>query len=157
MIKINLRSYIKDAAPEDVFVALSDRDGLKELMPRLSHAEFCDHRPNSETVIMYMSIGKGFGTIRCEGTLSWSEPRTVTFSVHNPLPVEMNWTMSPAVNGTEIDIAMRLNLEPMLGPMANFVPRHLVEEMMIKEMKYAIKQVAVRVKEGVAQDRAAAA
>jgi hypothetical protein len=29
--------------------------------------------------------------------------------------------------------------------------------MMIKEMKYAIKQVAQRVKEGVAQDRAAAA
>jgi hypothetical protein len=70
--------------------------------------------------------------------------------------VETNWKLSPAVNGTDMDIALSLDLKPMLGPMASFVPKATVEEMMAKEMKFAIQQVAARVKEGTARDRVAA-
>jgi carbon monoxide dehydrogenase subunit G len=157
MIKINLRSHIKDAAPEDVFEALADRDGLKDLMPRMRKVEFRDRTANSETLVMHISVGKSFGTIPCEGTLSWVEPRQVTFQVQRPLPVEMQWEIKPAVNGTEMDIDMQLELAPLLGPMASFVPKQMVEEMIVKEMKHAIQRVALRVREGVQEKERAAA
>jgi hypothetical protein len=70
----------------------------------------------------------------------------------------MQWTTQAAVNGTEIDIAMQLQLEPLLGPMAGFVPKQMVEEMIVKEMKHAIQNVALRVREQAAEkERAAAA
>lgn len=157
MITINLRSYIKDADPEDVFYALADREGLKSLMPRLRKVEFVDQSANSETVVMHVGIGGNFGTIRCEGKLSWEEPRELTFEVSKPLPVKTHWTFAPAVNGTEINITMNLQLEPMLGPLAKFVPKNTVEDMMVKELKFAIQQVAQRVKEGVPRNPAVAA
>jgi carbon monoxide dehydrogenase subunit G len=157
MIKINLRSHIKDAAPEDVFEALADRDGLKDLMPRMRKVEFRDRTANSEQLVMHISVGKSFGTIPCEGTLSWVEPRQVTFQVQRPLPVEMQWAIKPAVNGTEMDIDMQLDLAPLLGPMAGFVPKQMVEEMIVKEMKHAIQRVALRVREGVQEKERAAA
>lgn len=157
MIAINLRSYIKDATPEDVFLALSDRESLHTLMPRMRKVEFRDQGIDSETIVMHVSVGNGFGTIRCEGTLSWFEPREVKIQVHAPLPVEVQWNLTPVLNGTELDIALSLDLQPMLGPMERFVPRQPVEDMMVKEMKYAIQQVAKRVKEGQLQERAVAA
>jgi carbon monoxide dehydrogenase subunit G len=158
MIKMNLRSHIKDATPEEVFAALADRDGLQDLMPRMRKVEFYDRQANSEKLVMHVSVGKSFGTIPCEGTLSWVEPRQITFQVQKPLPVEMQWTTQAAVNGTEIDIAMQLQLEPLLGPMAGFVPKQMVEEMIVKEMKHAIQNVALRVREQAAEkERAAAA
>jgi len=157
MIKINLRSHIKDAAPEDVFEALADRDGLKDLMPRMRKVEFRDRTANSEQLVMHISVGKSFGTIPCEGTLSWVEPRQVTFQVQRPLPVEMQWAIKPAVNGTEMDIDMQLDLAPLLGPMAGFVPKQMVEEMIVKEMKHAIQRVALRVREGVQEKERVAA
>jgi carbon monoxide dehydrogenase subunit G len=157
MIKINLRSHIKNAAPEDVFEALADRDGLKDLMPRMRKVEFRDRTANSEQLVMHISVGKSFGTIPCEGTLSWVEPRQVTFQVQRPLPVEMQWAIKPAVNGTEMDIDMQLDLAPLLGPMAGFVPKQMVEEMIVKEMKHAIQRVALRVREGVQEKERAAA
>jgi hypothetical protein len=140
-----------------VFEALADRDGLKDLMPRMRKVEFRDRTANSEQLVMHISVGKSFGTIPCEGTLSWVEPRQVTFQVQRPLPVEMQWAIKPAVNGTEMDIDMRLDLAPLLGPMAGFVPKQMVEEMIVKEMKHAIQRVALRVREGVQEKERAAA
>lgn len=157
MIKLNLRSHIQGATPEELFAALSDREGLKVLMPRLSKVEYLDRTETSETIVMHISIGSSFGTIPCEGTLSWQEPQQVTFTVRKPLPVDMQWTLTPAVNGTEMHVAMTLNLKPLLGSMTSFVPKNFVREMMEKEMTYAIKQVAQRVKEKRLVERAAAA
>jgi carbon monoxide dehydrogenase subunit G len=140
-----------------VFEALADRDGLKDLMPRMRKVEFRDRTANSEQLVMHISVGKSFGTIPCEGTLSWVEPRQVTFQVQRPLPVEMQWAIKPAVNGTEMDIDMQLDLAPLLGPMAGFVPKQMVEEMIVKEMKHAIQRVALRVREGVQEKERAAA
>jgi hypothetical protein len=95
---------------------------------------------------MHIGIGGNFGVIPCEGTLSWKEPCEVTFDVHKPLPVRVHWAISPALNGTELDISMSLDLVPFLGKMEKFVPKNIVREMMEKEMRHAIKQVAVRVK-----------
>jgi hypothetical protein len=69
----------------------------------------------------------------------------------------MQWAIKPAVNGTEMDIDMRLDLAPLLGPMAGFVPKQMVEEMIVKEMKHAIQRVALRVREGVQEKERAAA
>lgn len=157
MIKLNLRSHLKGATPDEVFDALSDREGLNILLPRMRKIEFYDERANSQKMVMHISIGAGFGTIRCEGTLSWVEPHELTFTVHTPLPVETKWKLAPAVNGTELDISMQLDLEPMLGPMARFVPSATVKEMMQKEMTHAIKQIALRVQDTRVKDQAVAA
>lgn len=156
-IAIRLRSYIKGAAPQEVFAALSDRQGLKSLMPRMQKIEFLGGSDNSETVVMHIGIGGGFGTIRCEGTLGWVEGREVTFNVKYPLPVEVRWVMSQAVKGTDMDITLELDLEPMLGKMARFVPRQMVEEIMVKEMKHAMGQMPARINELRARERAVAA
>ncbi len=157
MINIQLHSYLKNAAPEDVFYAMSDREGLKSLLPRMRKVEFHDRGINSETVVMHIAIGQTFGTIRCEGTLSWDEPRELTFTVHTPLPVETRWTLNPAVNGTELNIDMQLELEPLLGPMARFVPKQAVEDMMVKELTHAINRIAQRTKDIALRDQEVAA
>jgi hypothetical protein len=109
--------------------------------------EFFDEQQNSQQVVMHIGIGGGFGTIPCEGTLSWDEPCEVRFTVRKPLPVETVWQIEPAVNGTELTISIQLDLEPMLGKMAHFVPKNVVREMMEKEMRHAVGQIPLRVKE----------
>lgn len=157
MIEVNLRSHIKNTTPEELFEELSDRERLQELMPRMRKIEYGEQNVNSQDIVMHIGIGGGFGTIRCEGTLTWDEPQSLTFKVTSPLPVETVWEFTPAINGTEITISMSLDLFPMLGPMASFVPRNLVEELMIKETKQAINQVARRVKERARREQAIAA
>ncbi len=157
MIDLQLGSYLKNATPEEVFRALSDRPGLKTLMPRMRKVEFRDRRSNSETVVMHISIGSTFGTIPCEGVLSWVEPDEVKLNITNPLPVQMLWRLAAAVNGTEMNISLNLDLEPLLGKMERFVPKNVVKELMVKEMTHAIKQIALRVKENGTVERAAAA
>lgn len=157
MINVNLRSYIKGATPEDIFDALSDPQGLKALMPRMRKIEYRDEQDDSATVVMHIAIGSTFGTVRCEGKLSWEEPKRLTFVVKNPLSVETQWTLAPAVNGTEMLVTMALDLVPMLGKMAHFVPKSVVEEMMVKEMKHAITQIPALLKERASRERAAAA
>lgn len=157
MINVNLRSYIKGASPEDIFIALSDPQGLKALMPRMRKIEYRDEEANSAQVVMHISIGSTFGTIRCEGTLNWVESQELSFVVKNPLPVETRWKLSPAVNGTELNISMNLDLVPLVGKMAKFIPKSAVEDMMIKEMTHAINQIPMLLRERAIRERAVAA
>jgi carbon monoxide dehydrogenase subunit G len=157
MINVHLESHITGAIPEDVFEALSDRSRLQELMPRMQRIEFGDEGMNNQDITMFIGIGGGFGLIRCEGNLTWNEPHELTFTVRNPLPVETHWTLNAAGDGTDLQIVMTLDLVPMLGPMAAFVPKNLVEEMMRKEMTYAIQKIARRVRETAPGERAVAA
>lgn len=157
MITMTMAHGIQDAKPEDVFYTLSDPEGLQALMPRLHKVEFYPQSDTSANVVMHISIGRMFGTIRCEGQLSWVEPQSLTFEVQTPLPVKNVWSFSPAPNGTHVDITMELDLVPLLGPMAAFVPTDVVVDMMKNELRHAMGEVAARVHQRGPANQAACA
>lgn len=157
MITVVRRSYIQDVTPEEVFAALSDPKSLNQLLPRVRNVEMLNRNASSARLVTHMSLGGIFGTIRCEGDLTWTEPREIVFQVRKPLPVETRWVLSPAVNGTELQATMLLDLTPLLGPMAQFVPTNAVADMIGTELDQALKTIAARCAEIVKRAQAAAA
>ncbi len=144
MIKVIRGSYIPDTTPEEVFIALSDPNALSKLIPRIQKVELKDRRENSARLITYMSIGGIFGSVRCEGTLDWVDSREIVFKVQNPLFIENHWVLSPAVNGTDLQATMKMDLTPLLGPMAQFVPTEMVTDTVAKEFDQTLRAVTDR-------------
>lgn len=159
MITVNRRAYLEDTTPEAIFATLSDPDGIAELLPRMQRVELLDRDDLQGTarLVTYMGLGGIFGTIRCEGDLTWIEPREILFKVRSPVALETRWTLSTAVNGTAIQAAMSLDLAPMLGPMAAFVPVQQVAEILGGELDVALKLIANKMRAAGLLERAAAA
>lgn len=157
MIKVARRSYIEQATPEEVFAALSDPKSLTNLLPRVRKVEMLERHDTTARLATHMSLGGIFGTIRCEGDLSWVEPREIIFSVRKPLPVETRWILVPAVNGTDLQATMSLDLVPLLGPMAQFVPTEAVADMIGKELDTALKAITTRCAGSALREKAVAA
>jgi carbon monoxide dehydrogenase subunit G len=147
MITINLRATLHSASPDQVFDALADPQGLKTLLPRMRKIEHQPTGPNSANLVMHIAIGSVFGTIPCEGVLRWTEPNEIIFTVHRPLPVETRWRLTQVGTSTELNVGLWLDLVPLLGPMAKYVPTNVVEEMIRNELKHAIRQIPVRLSE----------
>jgi hypothetical protein len=150
------RSRIVDSSPEEVFAVLSDPNRLASILPRVQKIETLERHTNSARLATHMSIGNGFGTIRCEGDLHWVAPREIVFTVRKPLPVENNWSLKAVPGGTEIHVTMSLDLAPMLGPFAQFVPTVAVSDMLSKDLEATLNQIARCVENG-ANERAVAA
>lgn len=146
MITVTRRSFIEASTPEGVFAALSDPKEIGRLLPRVQKVELLsrDTAAARAKLVTHMSMGGIFGTIRCEGDLTWVEPREILFQVRTPLPVETRWTLSPAVNGTDLVATMGLDLTPLLGPMAAFVPTQSVADMLAKELEAALQAITRR-------------
>lgn len=159
MITVTRRSYIEAATPEDVFQSLSDPSRIGQLLPRVQKVEMTnfDEENSKARLVTHMSLGGIFGTIRCEGDLTWTEPSEILFKVRTPLPVETRWSLSEAVNGTELEATMSLDLEPMLGPMAAFVPVQTVADMLAKELETALKAIKDGNARRILRERAVAA
>lgn len=147
MITINLRATIRSASPHQVFDALADPQGLKTLLPRMKKIEHEQISPNSANLVMHIAIGSVFGTIPCEGVLKWKEPSEIVFTVHRPLPVETRWRLVAVGPNTELNVGLWLDLVPLLGPMAKYVPTNVVEDMIRNELKHAIRQIPIRLNE----------
>jgi carbon monoxide dehydrogenase subunit G len=143
MITVTRRAYIESSSPEEVFASLSDPSRIGQLLPRVEKVEMLNRNMETHTarLVTYMSLGGIFGTIRCEGDLTWTEPGEILFKVRTPVPVETRWTLSPAVNGTDLQATMSLDLAPMLGPMAAFVPVQAVSDMLAKELESALTSI----------------
>jgi carbon monoxide dehydrogenase subunit G len=159
MITVTRRSHIEATTPEQIFAALSDPKMIGQLLPRVQKVEMLsrDDVARKARLVTHMSMGGIFGSIRCEGDLTWEEPSEIVFQVRTPLPVETKWMLSPGVNGTEIIATMSLDLAPMLGPMAAFVPAKEVGEVLAKELDAALKSIAERVSTLGSRERAVAA
>ncbi len=146
MIALRLGATIKNATPQEVFDTLADPDALQSLLPRVRKVEYTPLRGNEARLVMHVAIGQTFGTIRCEGMLSWHEPHKLTFQVATPLPVTMHWNLTDTPQGgTDMDVALKLDLFPLLGPMAAFVPQDVVKGMMEAEIRHAMRAVAAQV------------
>ncbi|PDW01069.1 SRPBCC family protein [Candidatus Chloroploca asiatica] len=143
MIKVHRRAHIENTTPEAIFAALSDPNSITMILPRVQKVELLsrDEVARKARLVTYMSLGGIFGTIRCEGDLTWTDNQEIVFNVRTPVPVETRWELVPAINGTEIKTTMGLNLAPMLGPMAAFVPTQQVADMLIAELDAALKSI----------------
>jgi carbon monoxide dehydrogenase subunit G len=159
MIKVTRRAYIEDATPEAIFAALSDPKSIGQLLPRVQKVELLnrDDEASRARLVTHMGFGGIFGTVRCEGDLTWQEPREIVFQVRTPLPVETRWHLTAGVSGTDIQASMALDLGPMLGPMAAFVPAPQVSEMLAAELEAALRAVAAKMRERGLRERAVAA
>ncbi|MEI7769453.1 MAG: SRPBCC family protein [Chloroflexales bacterium] len=159
MITVTRRAYIETSSPEEVFAVLSDPNRIGNLLPRFHKVEILNRNMETRTarLVTHMSIGGLFGTIRCEGDLTWTEPGEILFKVRTPVPVETRWTLSPAVNGTDIQATMWLDLVPMLGPMAAFVPVQTVSGMLGRELESALTTIRERSQRNEIREQAAAA
>jgi carbon monoxide dehydrogenase subunit G len=159
MISVTRRSHIEATTPEQIFAALSDPALIGQLLPRVQKVEMLsrDDAARKARLVTHMSMGGIFGSIRCEGDLTWEEPREIVFRVRTPLPAETKWALNQAVNGTEIVATMALDLAPMLGPMAAFVPAKEVGEILAKELDAALKSIAERATSAGLRERAVAA
>lgn len=146
MITVSRRSYIESITPEQLFAALSDPALIGQLLPRVQKVEMLSRNEAAREARLatHMSMGGIFGSIRCEGDLTWQEPHEIVFKVLSPLPVETKWLLKPRLDGTEIQASMGLDLAPMLGPLAAFVPPREVGEILTKELDAALKTIAER-------------
>jgi len=100
-------------------------------------------------------MGGLFGTIRCEGDLTWQDNREIVFTVRTPLPVETRWVISPAINGTDIQVVMGIDLKPLLGAMAAFVPEKTVADMLGSDLETALRGVAKQTRQTISSRAAA--
>ncbi len=159
MITVTRRTSIEGVTPEAIFAALSDPQRIGELLPRVQKVELLnrDEAARRATLVTYMGLGGIFGAVRCEGELTWAEPREICFQVRSPLPVETRWTLTADVNGTDLQASMGIDLEPMLGPFASFVPAQQVSEMLAAELEAALGAVAARMGERELLEQAVAA
>ena len=157
MIKVSRHSYIEGATPETIFATLSDPKGLTQLLPRVRQVDILERKADWARLVTHMSLGGIFGTIRCEGELTWVEPSEIVFTVRKPLPVETRWTLTPTAAGTNLQAAIALDLAPLLGPMAQFVPTDSVADMMAKELESALASIKARSLVPKLQERSVAA
>ena len=150
------RTRTISASPEEIFAVLADPSLLPKLLPRVQRVEVLERHPDRARLATHMALGNGFGTVRCEGDLRWVAPREIVFTVRKPLPVENNWTLTAVPGGTEISVTMSLDLAPMLGPFAKFVPTVAVSDMLSQDLEATLSQIA-RFVTSTSNERAVAA
>ena len=127
-----------------LFAALADPNNLAGLIPRVRRVEMMDRQPDQARIVTQMSIGP-FSNIRSEGDVRWQDDREVVFSSRTPLPVEARWTLIPSGSGTELQAALSLDLTPLIGILAAFVPEKDVVNMVGPDLDAALAEVARRV------------
>jgi hypothetical protein len=62
-----------------------------------------------------------------------------------PVPVEARWTLTPSGSGTDVQAALSLDLAPLIGMLAAFVPQKDVANMVGPDLDAALAEVARRV------------
>ncbi len=144
MIYVARRSCIATATPEDIFLVLSQPEGLMLLMPRLRKAEVRERHEDHANLMLCIFIGSMLGTVCCEGVLRWVEPREMVFDVRTTLRGTIRWLLETGENGTDVNVILSLDLKPLLGPMIHFLPRHSVERTIGNELDQAFRDLSVR-------------
>ena len=142
MIEVH-RSRSIQAAPAAVFAALADPDNLAAIVPRVRKVELIERAANSAKIVTYMALGP-FGTIRSEGDVRWQTDRELIFSTARPVPVEARWTLSATDRGTNLQATLSLDLTPIIGPFAAFVPPNEVAKMVGPDLEAALAAIAQR-------------
>lgn len=148
------RSRLIQASPEAIFLILSDPANLASIMPRVKQIEVLSRDADSARVRTHMALGP-FGAVHSEGEVRWLTNREIVFSSTQPVAIETQWLLTPANNGTSLRAIMVLDLSPMMGPLASFVPQDSVSAMIAPDLDAALAAIARKVEELPLKERAA--
>ena len=151
------RTKIVEATPQEIFDTLADPQELTRLIPRVQRVDVLERYADRARIVTHMALGGVFGTIKCEGELCWVEPQSLSFTVRKPLPIENRWSFVPVAGGTEVTVHMSLDLAPILGPFAQFVPTVAVNDMLSSDLDSTLQRIAARIASLPLQERAVAA
>ncbi len=135
------RSRDLNASPEHVFALLADPQSLASILPRVQRVDVLSQGQDSAHVRTHMSMGI-LGSITSEGDVRWIKNRELIFSSPKPAKVITRWTLTPSGQGTHINLHMTLDLTPMLGPLASFVPPQSVIDMIAPDLEAALEAIA---------------
>lgn len=141
MIGMERQAIISAVTPEDVFQILSDPTLLTQLLPHVRRAELRDRTDHHAHLLTEVAIGGVFGAIPCEGELEWNAPYELCFTVAKPMPVQTRWLLAEHPEGTALQIALELDLQPLLGGMTRFVPEEMVQQFMARELDQTIERL----------------
>ena len=86
-----------------------------------------------------------FGTIRNVGEVRWQTDQEITFVSRSPVFVQSRWLLEPNGAATDVTATMQLDLAPLIGPFAAFVPAQQVITMIAPELDAALAALAQRV------------
>ncbi len=140
MIIISRSRHIA-APPAAIFAVLSDPNGLRDLLPRVSRVEFLERGADHARIATYMDLTP-FGELRSEGDVRWHADRELVFTSRRPVPVEARWTLMPNSEGTDVTATLSLDLARLIGPLASFVPEEQVTNMVGPQLDAALMHVA---------------
>lgn len=145
MIQVTRRREIA-AAPATVFAVLTHPDRLAALLPRVQRIELLQRTDSYARMATYMALGP-FGALRSEGDVRWQTDREIVFSSRKPVYVEACWLLLPTGSRTDVQATLSLNLAPLLGPFAAFIPTAEVERMIAADLDATLAAVARMVAE----------
>jgi carbon monoxide dehydrogenase subunit G len=129
------------ASPEIIFGLLSDAQNLTFLLPNVRRVEVLEEGAESARIRTHMSIGPVNG-IQSEGVVRWSAEREIVFTSSQPVLVEARWSLTPAGGATHVQIALSVDLTPMMGPLAAFVPQESVSALIAPDLETTLARVA---------------
>lgn len=132
------------ATPQALFATLADPTNLAGMLPRVRSVEVLEQTADSARIATHMAFDP-FGSIRNEGEARWQTDQEVTFVSRTPVFVETRWLLTPVENGTDVAALLRLDLSPLLGPLAAFVPPAQVINMVAPELDAALAALEQRV------------
>jgi carbon monoxide dehydrogenase subunit G len=113
------------APPDAVFAVLADPAALAGLLPRVKKVELLEQGDGQARIATHMQITP-FNTVRSEGEVRWQGTREIVFRTLQPAGVETRLELRPTATGTNVYATLALDLAPMLGPLAAFVPHDQV-------------------------------
>jgi carbon monoxide dehydrogenase subunit G len=131
------RSRVLEASPAEVYGALSDPQGLGRLLPRVTRLRMRKTGEHSADLTTWMQFPV-VGEVQTDGELAWQENQEVVYRSRSTLPVTARWTIAAHPEGALLTGELDLNLVPLLGPLARFVPEQSVKDVMAKELDKAI-------------------
>lgn len=129
------------ASSAAVFAVLADPRSLVRILPRVRRVELLEQRTASARVATYMALGP-FGEFRSEGDVQWQTDREVVFRSRQPMLVEVRWSLAPSTGGSDVRLALGLDLAGLIGPLAALVPAAEVAKLVAPDLEAALAAVA---------------
>jgi carbon monoxide dehydrogenase subunit G len=137
------------APPDAVFAVLARPEGLAGVLPRVKKVEVLEQGASQARIVTHMQLTP-FNTIRAEGEVRWQGTREIVFRTTQPAGVETRLELRPTASGTNLYATLALDLAPMLGPLAAFVPHEQVAKAAGPDLDNTIDAIARAVERGEA-------
>lgn len=134
------RQRMVNATPEAIQAMLANPAQLSQLLPQLQRMDVVRQGPGWAQVITTMTFGP-LGNMKSEGDVRWTANEIIYRSA-KPAPLEARWQLRAVNGGTEVTASLSLELGPMLGPLAAFVPQDAVAATIAPDLDRALERLA---------------